>query len=107
MTNLDCTVLTCAYNKDHSCSKDNIKVEGTDAKHTRDTFCTSFRERGEGMQNSAAEGTPAKPTEVYCQATTCTFNEQCKCNANHISVAGSTACECQETECASFRCKCD
>lgn len=107
MTNLDCTVLTCAYNKDRSCCKENIKVEGSNAKHTRDTFCTSFRERTEGARNAMDCGCPEKPTDVTCQAATCTFNEQCKCHASHISVAGSNACDCQDTECASFRCKCE
>ena len=107
MTNLDCTVLTCVYNKDRCCCRDNIKVEGGHAKHTRDTFCDSFRERTDSFQNAADCGCPAKPTEVQCEVTDCTFNQQCKCHASHISVAGSNACDCKETECASFRCKCD
>ena len=58
MTNLDCTVVTCVYNKDRCCCKENIKVEGSDARHNRDTFCTSFRERGDAATNAADCGCP-------------------------------------------------
>jgi len=103
MTNLDCTVSTCLYNKDDSCSRDNIHIEGTTAKVTEETCCKSFVERKENMSNSAADA--AKPTNILCDAKNCIYNEECRCDAEHIGVAGRNACDCKETECASFRCK--
>jgi hypothetical protein len=105
MTRLDCTVTGCMYNKEKCCCKDNIQVEGDHAKHSRDTCCSSFREQKEGMSNCV--NYPTKDTDVACKATDCTFNENCHCQAKHIGIAGGNACECQETECATFRCKCD
>ena len=55
MTRLDCTVTSCMYNKEKSCCKDNIQVEGNNAKHSRDTCCSSFRERGEGNYQSSVD----------------------------------------------------
>ncbi len=106
MTRLDCTVTGCMYNKEKCCCKDNIQVEGDHAKHSRDTCCSSFRERGEGGVRSSVDY-PAKDTEVSCKAVECTFNEDCRCHAKHIGIAGGAACDCHETECATFRCKCE
>lgn len=105
MTRLDCSVMNCMYNKDNSCCKDNIHVGGRDAKVTDQTCCDSFRERKyDGTRN--ADDIPSKPTEVACDATTCTYNQSCKCHADQIQVAGYNACKCDETECATFRCEC-
>lgn len=106
MTRLDCTVTSCMYNKEKSCCKDNIQVEGNNAKHSKDTCCSSFRERGEGNYQSSVDY-PTKETSVSCKAEECTFNENSVCHAKHIGIAGGSACECKETECATFRCKCE
>lgn len=103
MTNLDCTVRTCLYNKDDSCSRDNIHIEGTSATITEETCCKSFVERKEGMSDSVADA--AKCTNILCDAKNCIYNEECHCDAEHIGIAGRDACECKDTECASFRCK--
>lgn len=105
MTRLDCTVTGCLYNKEKCCCKDNIEVVGDQAKHSRDTCCSSFRERGEQVRSSVDY--PTKDTDVACKAEECTFNEECHCHAKHIGIAGGDACDCQETECATFRCKCE
>lgn len=103
MTNLDCSVRNCLYNKDNSCSRDNIHVEGANARITEETSCKSFVERKDGAQNSTASAD--KATNVLCDATNCIYNEACHCDAEHIGIAGRDACHCQETECASFRSK--
>ena len=105
MTKLDCTVTGCLYNKEKCCCKDNIEVVGDHAKHSRDTFCNSYRERSEQVRSSVDY--PTKDTNVACQAVECTFNEGCHCQAKHIGIAGGDACDCRETECATFRCKCE
>ena len=106
MTRLDCTVTSCLYNKESCCCKDKIEVGAEGAsRHSRDTCCASFRERGEGVRSSV--DIPTKNTDVACQAVECTFNENCHCQAKHIGIAGGAACDCRETECATFRCKCE
>ena len=104
MTNLDCSVVTCLYNRDNACCLDSIHVDGSDARITEETCCKSFTEKNGGSaMNSAAE--PKKPTDVACEAASCIYNEDCRCDAEHIGIAGRDACCCSQTECASFRCK--
>ncbi|MBP7386518.1 MAG: DUF1540 domain-containing protein, partial [Lachnospiraceae bacterium] len=45
-----------------------------------------------------------KMSDVTCEAVNCKFNEGRKCHAKDIQVAGTNACTCMETECASFCC---
>lgn len=105
MTQLKCSAQTCMYNEDRYCCKGEILVEGRDAKESGSTYCASFRERGEGrMSNSMVH--PTKNVDVDCEAVSCVFNEGCKCSANEIGIGGSHACQCQDTECASFQCSC-
>ncbi|MBS6396897.1 MAG: DUF1540 domain-containing protein [Clostridiales bacterium] len=105
MTKLDCSVVTCTYNKESCCCKDNIHVGGQNAKVTDETCCESFRERRtDGARN--ADDIPSKPTEVGCDATNCRYNHSYKCNAECIQVAGPSACKCEQTECATFKAEC-
>jgi hypothetical protein len=41
---------------------------------------------------------------VSCDACHCAFNDDCRCTAEHIGIAGGNACTCKDTECASFEC---
>ena len=41
-----------------------------------------------------------------CKAVDCMYNENCNCHAGKISVEGSNACHCEQTECATFQCGC-
>ena len=102
MTFLDCTVVGCVYNEDRCCCKGNIKVGGEGAEEKRETCCVSFHERtAENIGNVAKR--ISKMTDISCEAFQCVFNDNEKCNAEHIGVAGGDACRCEETECASFR----
>lgn len=104
MTFLDCSVVGCTYNADQCCCKGDIKVEGKDAKSVCDTCCGSFKERGaENAQNTAKR--ISKVSEVACEACNCVFNENQKCKAEHIGITGGNACQCGQTECASFQCR--
>ncbi|MEI3339440.1 MAG: DUF1540 domain-containing protein [Eubacterium sp.] len=104
MTQLDCTVTSCMYNKDNYCSKGDITVGGSNATTANETCCESFRERGSSMSNTV--GHPSSTIDVDCEATKCVYNEKCKCHAGHIGIGGgSNVCDCKETECASFCCK--
>ncbi len=105
MTILDCSVVNCAYNRDNSCRKDGIQVEGQDAHVTSETCCGSFAPKGCGCAENSA-GCACKETEVRCEAAECKYNHSEKCAAEHISIAGGHADTCRETECASFCCGC-
>lgn len=103
MTLLDCSVTSCVYNEDRCCCKGDIQVEGEKAIHNDETCCGSFKERRGGSGRNA-EGRISKMIDVACEACKCVFNEDRKCSADHIGIAGGEACSCGETECASFRC---
>ncbi len=103
MTTLNCSVKNCMYNEDRLCAKGNITVGGQTAAKPNETRCESFRERTGSMTN--AVGRPSKEIDVRCYASKCDFNEACKCCAARIGIAGSGACSCAETECASFDCR--
>lgn len=104
MTNLDCSVVNCLHNRDNTCCLDSIHVDGSGAKVTEETCCKSFTKKGaNASMNCASE--PKKPTDVACDAVDCIYNEECRCDAEHIGIAGRDACSCTQTECASFRSK--
>ncbi len=105
MTQLKCSASNCMYNDNPLCSQGDITIGGRDAAKPNETCCESFRERTGSMMN-AVVGSPSKEVSVRCQATNCGFNEDCKCSAKEIGIAGSNACTCGETECASFDCHC-
>ena len=102
---LDCSVKSCFYNSDNKCSLDSIKVEGKSADYSDDTACGSYRLRaGEEAKNGCCS--KAKTTLVVsCSANKCVFNEENKCKAEHIGIAGSHADKMDDTECASFVCR--
>ncbi len=101
---LDCSVRSCYYNHDNQCSLDRIHVEGRQADDSEGTACGSFRLKDtDGFTNACECGrSPKDKLKVECEAVKCYFNEDCKCTAEHIGIAGSSACTCGETECASF-----
>lgn len=101
---LVCSAQSCVYNDAQCCCKGDIKVDGDQAQKCQDTCCASFQERrGENAKSSM--GTPCQTVQVDCKAKNCSFNESCKCSADKIGIAGASACQCDQTECASFESK--
>ena len=41
--------------------------------------------------------------EVECDAVKCVYNEDRRCAAERIDIAGDGACECGQTRCATFK----
>lgn len=104
MTKLQCSAANCFYNEDKCCCKGDIMVEGKDAKNAWGTCCASFREKkNDSARNAVLK--PDKNVEVDCHACNCVHNKDCKCEAEHIGIGGSHACQCGQTECMSFCCK--
>lgn len=107
MTILNCSATTCIYNKNELCSRGEITVDGSQARHSDETCCASFQERKESsMTNSAASGNGCEKIAIDCKAQECTYNSDCKCTAASIDIAGSNACRCEETKCGTFQCGC-
>ena len=107
MPELRCTVQTCLHNKQFYCELDSINVGGSSAKKSEDTCCDSFEERKESMSNAAdVTGSASDRSDIDCKASECMYNDNCKCHAGKISVEGSNACKCEQTECATFHCGC-
>lgn len=105
MPELKCTVQTCLHNKNFCCDLDNIIVGGESARNASGTSCKSFEERkGHSCGNVIGEATPT--SQIDCKARECCYNDNCRCNAGKISMEGSNACRCEQTECATFKCQC-
>lgn len=99
---LSCTAVSCEYNKNEYCSKGDIQVDGPTAQTPDETCCRSFVERREETTNSIDTGAPYQTIQIDCKACSCTYNDNEKCEAAKITIAGNGACRCEETECGSF-----
>lgn len=104
MTTLKCSATTCIYNEDHLCSRGEIDVMGAGAHRADETSCGSFRERSEGSASNRT-GCGCHEIQIECKAHHCTYNEDCKCTADAIHVAGEHAADSHQTECSTFQCK--
>lgn len=105
MTKLDCSVVSCSYNENKMCKRENITVGGYDAVKPSETTCESFYPRGTNTMTSLDKKGPKAETNVACDATTCRYNEGRKCAAGHIQIAGVKAVSTGETECGTFQMK--
>ncbi len=105
MTVLDCNVVNCSYNENNCCRRNDIRVEGMQAKAPSETCCASYQHRGCGCGRNAA-GEASRNTEIMCEAVGCRFNDSKKCTAKHIGITGGHADSSRETECGSFECCC-
>jgi hypothetical protein len=104
MTELQCRVENCTFNKETCCCKGDITVGGRDADRDNDTCCASFAQRREGhdaFTNSTA--TPQKDIRVSCEAGKCVYNNDYRCNADHVDIKGGGASNAKGTACATFR----
>ena len=98
MSDLKCTVQSCAHNSSGLCTLSSIQVGGQNAHTSNQTACESFRERGNSTSNDA--GKQASPqTSIRCEACHCTYNDDCRCTADNVCV---DTCSCG-TECRTFR----
>jgi hypothetical protein len=102
MAELKCGVENCSYNKDKFCCKGDIMVGGKHAQSCKDTCCDSFSEKKPGSYVSSLEH-PCKTISIDCEVVKCVYNDNYKCHAEHVDIKGCGACDCKETECATFR----
>lgn len=102
---LDCSVKNCIHNMESRCQLESIKVMGNNATRSEATECGSFELRTDSEYSNSTH-MPDPENDVRCEAVKCTFNDDMKCRADHIGIAGNGACDCKETECSSFYCEC-
>lgn len=101
MTDLGCKVKNCVYHSEENlCSRDTIKVDGSNATESCSTCCASFENLRDKATNSCVCG--KQKIEITCEAVNCKFNENNNCMANHIDVKPSKDKSYGSTECASF-----
>lgn len=79
-------------------------VDGHDAKEPSETCCGSFDENKGGAFTNLFK-TPEKKLEVGCEAVNCVYNQERKCSADHIGIAGDGASNSSQTQCSSFKAK--
>lgn len=105
MTKLACSVVSCSYNENKMCKRENITVGGYEANKPSETVCESFYPRGTNtLTNLDAKG-PSPETNIACNAVTCRYNANKKCTADQIQIAGVKAVSAGETECGTFQVK--
>lgn len=101
-----CGVTDCAYYNENRCTAEHIKIGGEDARTPNATRCDTFVNSG-NMVNSCGCSAKGGETEIMCQATECTHNQDCKCMLSGIDVSCECAsCDCKsndQTFCASFK----
>ena len=105
MTKLDCNVVTCTYNSNKKCKRENITVGGQEALKPSETACESFYPKGTNTMNSFDHEGPKTALNIACKAVTCVYNKDKKCTADHINIAGVHAVATGETECGTFQCR--
>ena len=105
MTRLDCNVVSCSYNENRLCKRENITVGGKEAHKPSETVCESFCPRGTNTMTNLDSKGPSAETNIACNVVTCMYNKNQKCAADHIQIAGQKAVTLGETECGTFQCK--
>ncbi|MCL2253445.1 MAG: DUF1540 domain-containing protein [Lachnospiraceae bacterium] len=101
MSQLDCTVTNCTFNKVDCCCKGDILVGGSHADCDEDTCCESFSERNNDSFTNSIEH-PSKTINIDCEAMNCTYNSNYKCIAERVDICGNNAHAPSGTLCATF-----
>ena len=106
MTDLKCSVTSCASNDGSLCRLNSIHVSGQSAHSKIETLCSSFSEKSSAPTNSMAGGQSGKvETEVKCDASDCQYNQSSTCNASYIYVQGAGGQNSNDTRCDTFKAK--
>jgi len=105
VTNLQCSVMNCASNKDNFCCRPSIQVNGPCACGSEQTSCSSFSDATSSAENSTGYAMPNTSLEISCDAANCAYNQEDKCGADQISVSpeGENPDTASKTECSSFK----
>jgi hypothetical protein len=112
MSNISCSASNCAYNKNNTCSKLKVEIEGMFSRSRLGTFCQSFSTPKEiqlsgidfesKIQN---EKTESYNIIVSCTSNKCLYYKDGFCSAEIIEVGMPEARFRSETQCDSFKLK--
>ena len=114
MSNVSCKVAKCIYNRNSTCYKNNINIEGLFTRSRLGTFCESFRTPKEQISyrielNSEMQSESIAPletdTKIKCSSNYCCYNTDGICTAEKIIVVDEHARFRSETQCDSFKLK--
>ncbi len=85
MSNLGCSVRSCGNNSSGLCCLSSIDVSGGSATSSSETSCRSYRPAS-GAANSVTKASASPETNITCKATNCKHNDNCKCNADSVTI---------------------
>lgn len=103
MADLKCGAVNCIHNKEKYCCRGDIMVGGKRATKSDETFCDSFSNHKRDSYTSSLEH-PSKTISIDCEAAQCVYNSNYKCLADKVEIKGCSACDCEQTSCATFKC---
>lgn len=107
MPQLMCQVSSCAHYNSGYCCKQEILVDGSNARQKEQTCCESFYPLAESFQNSieCENSDPQQHVQVQCYAEKCYYNRDMTCAAEHIDIGIHSADTRDETQCTTFKTK--
>ena len=79
-----------------------ITFSGGDPLHSANAYEVMMPVSYTHLDVYKRQGEAGPTSKIDCKATECQYNKECQCHAGKISVEGSKACSCDETECATF-----
>ncbi len=105
MVKISCSVQSCVYNKYHSCINEDILIKGENAKMSKETICSTFKERR--IKDLKAEFSnldfPKTLTlNVNCNAKNCIHNNLNRCLKEKIHIDNNYYLGKVRTKCSSF-----
>ena len=86
-SNLNCQAHNCAFNKNSICYASHIKVKGFEAAVTPETYCESFKHKGDyNLSSNVGEEDITTTQNISCTAKNCSYNIHGACNASHVDI---------------------
>jgi len=95
---LNCQRHECIHNNtDGACFANIIRVRGIFSDTTNETTCTSFLSRSANLYMEFASEFDelefkASQSNIFCEASQCTFNHGGDCNAKNVQIEAANAC---------------
>lgn len=104
MAKITCEVHNCDYNDHGGCRLSCIRVDGSGAGTSCETYCGSYTDKTEqGYVSSTPSECRCENSNIKCDAAYCRHNEDGSCDADRIKIGPSDACRCDDTECRTFK----
>ncbi|MBQ1274267.1 MAG: DUF1540 domain-containing protein [Cellulosilyticum sp.] len=103
MPSISCSVVSCSYNKDHSCNAHVIQVGGKGACECSQTCCGTYLDCAN--YSDLAQYTDNRETveAILCRVDTCAYYGNDRCMLDSIQIGATERVNVYtETECQSF-----